>query len=111
MAILSVLDTEGEYLAIQTPLVDRGEAVSIPRSTMALLGVSQGDQVACTVIDPMPTLDDVPAAPKPKRAPRAKTTKKNTAKRKPATTQSSSTRTARKTASKTPIKTRRKNTG
>ncbi|MGD1916874.1 MAG: arginine N-succinyltransferase, partial [Phycisphaerales bacterium] len=98
MAILSVLDKEGEYLAIQTPLVDRGQAVSIPRSTMALLGVSQGDEVACTVIDPMPTMDDVPTAPKPKRVSRAKTTKKSAPKK-----------TKKKTTRKTT--TRRKSTG
>ncbi len=98
MSILSVLDKEGEYLAIQTPLVDRGQAVSIPRSTMALLGVSQGDEVACTVIDPMPTMDDVPTAPKPKRVSRAKTTKKSAPKK-----------TKKKTTRKTT--TRRKSTG
>ncbi|MFI4882014.1 MAG: arginine N-succinyltransferase [Phycisphaerales bacterium JB064] len=92
LAILSVLDSEGEYLAIQSPLVHRGESVSIPKDAMTLLGASEGDEVAITVIDPMPTLDThEPEAPK-KRAAHKKTSKKST-----------------KTTSKT--KTRRKNAG
>lgn len=80
LAILSVLDSEGEYTAIQTPLAHRGETVGIPKDAMKLLGAGEGDQVAITVIDPMPTLDPhEPHDPQAsaKRTPHKKTTKKS----------------------------------
>ena len=76
LAILSVLDGEGEYTAIQTPFTMRGEGVGIPKDALKLLGASEGDEVALTVIDPMPTLEThEPQAPT-KRPPHKKTTKK-----------------------------------
>ncbi|GIW73902.1 MAG: hypothetical protein KatS3mg103_0424 [Phycisphaerales bacterium] len=53
-AILSVLDEEGEYLAIQSPVADRGERIGLPRQAMEALGLGEGDPVAVTVFDPMP---------------------------------------------------------
>jgi len=93
LAILSTLDGEGTFQAIQTPLVEQSDCVSIPKDAMAALGVGEGDEVAMTIIDPMPTLEQPAAGPK-KRPARKKSTKK-----------------VAKTAEKTPTKTRRKNAG
>lgn len=76
LAILSVLDGEGEYTAIQTPLAHRGETVGIPKDAMQLLGAGEGDEVAITVIDPMPTLEPQGPETNTKRPTHKKTTRK-----------------------------------
>jgi len=100
LAILSSLDTEGSYLAVQSPLVERSGRVSIPKDTMAALGVGEGDEVALTVIDPMPTLEE----------PGSKPAEKDRAKKRAAHKKSAKSSTSKKTA-KTAKKTRRKNAG
>jgi len=54
LGIFSVLDGEGEFVAIQTPFARRGQRVSIPGQALEALGVKPGERVACTVIDPLP---------------------------------------------------------
>jgi arginine N-succinyltransferase len=80
LAILSVLDTEGEYTAIQSPIAQRGQGVGIPRDAMALLGASEGDEVACTVIDPMPAIEPLSPEQPRTRSTHKKASKKTTAK-------------------------------
>ncbi|MEO1008500.1 MAG: arginine N-succinyltransferase [Planctomycetota bacterium] len=107
LAILSVLDGEGEFVAVQTPLAERGGTVRIPRQMMEALGVGIGDRVACTLIDPMPKLaepGDNGAATSPERR---RSTKKPAAKKATATKNNTKTR-SRKTSKKP---SRRKTTG
>lgn len=76
MAIVSTLDNEGEYVALQSPFVRKGNTLCLPKDAMAALHAGEGDEVACTVINPMPTLD----------APELETPKKrSTHKKKPTT--------------------------
>ncbi len=80
MAIVSVLDGEGEYIALQTPFARKGEALCLPKDVIEALGADEGDEVACTVIDPMPTLETPSLETPKKRAAHKKTAKKTTAK-------------------------------
>lgn len=105
LAIVSVLDKEGEYAAIQTPLAERGDRVGLPKDAMAALHASEGDEVAMTIIDPMPTLEQ-PAA-EPRKRPARKTPKKKVAK----AAKKTPTKIPTKIPTKTPTKTRRKNAG
>lgn len=81
MAIVSTLDSEGEYVALQSPFVRKGESLCLPRDAMAALHASEGDEVACTVINPMPTLG--PPTEPPAEAPKTRSAhkKKPTAKK------------------------------
>lgn len=76
MAIVSTLDNEGEYVALQSPFVRKGNTLCLPKDAMAALHAGEGDEVACTVINPMPTLD-APELEAPK--------KRSTHKKKPTT--------------------------
>ncbi|MEQ8317150.1 MAG: arginine N-succinyltransferase [Phycisphaerales bacterium] len=57
LAIVSTLDSEGEYVAIQSAFARKNGALCLPKDAMAALHADEGDEVACTVISPMPTLD------------------------------------------------------
>lgn len=81
MAIVSTLDNEGEYVALQSPFVRKGNTLCLPKDAMAALHAGEGDEVACTVINPMPTLDAPAQAPKTRSTHKKKTgTKKKTKK-------------------------------
>lgn len=81
MAIISTLDSEGEYVALQSPFVRKGSTLCLPKDAMAALHASEGDEVACTVINPMPTLDAPAEAPKSRSTHKKKAgTKKKTKK-------------------------------
>lgn len=81
MAIISTLDSEGEYVALQSPFVRKGSTLCLPKDAMAALHASEGDEVACTVINPMPTLDAPAQAPKTRSTHKKKAgTKKKTKK-------------------------------
>jgi arginine/ornithine N-succinyltransferase beta subunit len=81
MAIVSTLDDEGEYVALQSPFVRKGDTLCLPKDAMAALHASEGDMVACTVINPMPTLG--PPTEPPTEAPKTRSAhkKKPTAKK------------------------------
>ncbi|MFI4916722.1 MAG: arginine N-succinyltransferase [Phycisphaerales bacterium JB060] len=80
MAIISTLDNEGEYIALQSPFVRKGGSLCLPREVMAALHADEGDEVACTVINPMPTLDAPAEPPKTRSTHKKKPTAKKTAK-------------------------------
>lgn len=82
MAIVSTLDSEGEYVALQSPFVRKGGTLSLPKDAMAALHASEGDEVACTVINPMPALDAPAGTPKKRAAHKKKTTTKKSTRRK-----------------------------
>ncbi len=82
MAIVSTLDNEGEYVALQSPFVRKGSALCLPKEAMAALHASEGDEVACTVINPMPTLEPRNEAIKTRSTHKKKPTAKKTRRKK-----------------------------
>jgi len=82
MAIVSTLDNEGEYVALQSPFVRKGATLCLPKDAMAALHASEGDEVACTVINPMPTHEAPIEAPKKRSAHKKKPAAKKSPRRK-----------------------------
>lgn len=76
MAIVSVLDKDGEFFAVQSPyLIDRAGRVCVPREAFEALGGVSGTSAGFTPLDG----SEPPAAPKASR--RSKPTAKKTSKK------------------------------